>query len=110
MYWNDSCGPLDPVTGWAGFAALERLNSLMAKTTEELSAERLAKVERRRLAAEAGAQAIAEIERDAIAVRKNMERLRALRKIRDAEAAAQAGPAPSAPTARRTRRIKRIVR
>ncbi|GKQ52168.1 hypothetical protein [Bradyrhizobium sp. Ce-3] len=81
----------------------------MAKTTEELSAERLAKAERRRLAAESGAQAIAEIERDAIAVRKNMERLRALRETRDA-AAAQVGPAPSAPAAKRSKRIKRIVR
>lgn len=82
----------------------------MAKKPEELSAERLAKAQRQRLAAEAGAQAIAEVERDAIAVRRNMVRLRALREARDAEAAAQAGPAPSAPAAKRTKRIKRIVR
>ncbi|MCP1854057.1 MULTISPECIES: hypothetical protein [unclassified Bradyrhizobium] len=86
----------------------------MAKKPEELSAERLAKAQRHRLAAEAGAQAIAEVERDAIAVRKNMVRLRALREARDAEAAAaQAGSAPAGTAsvaAKRTKRVKRIVR
>ena len=71
----------------------------------------LARADRQRLAAEEGARAIAEIERDGIAVRKNMERLRALREARDAEAAR--GPAtvtPEAAKAKTARRVKRVAR
>jgi len=51
-----------------------------------LSPTSIARAERQRVAAEEGAQAIAEIEREAAAVRKNMERLRALREAKEAEA------------------------
>lgn len=67
----------------------------------------LAKADRQRLAAEEGARAIAEVERKALAVRKNMERLRALREAREAEAAAEPAPAPAAA---KKPRVKRIVR
>ncbi|MCC8960300.1 hypothetical protein H8B02_44945, partial [Bradyrhizobium sp. Pear77] len=50
-----------------------------------------------------------EVERDATAIRKNMERLRALREAREAQAAAEAELAP-APIARKKARVKRIVR
>jgi hypothetical protein len=45
----------------------------------ELSPESIAKANRRRIAAEEGRQALAEVERKANAVRDNMARLRALR-------------------------------
>jgi hypothetical protein len=50
-----------------------------------LSPTSIERAERQRVAAEEGARAIAEIERDAAAVRKNMERLRALREAKEAE-------------------------
>lgn len=69
----------------------------------------LARADRQRLAAEEGARAMADVERDALAVRKNMERLRALREAREAEAATEAELA-QAPVARKKARVKRIVR
>ncbi|MBR0794207.1 hypothetical protein JQ615_02270 [Bradyrhizobium jicamae] len=77
----------------------------------DLSPESLARAERQRLAAEEGARAMAEVERDAIAVRKNMERLRALREARDAEGSqGEAATAADAPAKKAVRRVKRIVR
>ncbi len=80
---------------------------MAARKPFDPSPESLARADRQRIAAEEGARAIAEVERDAIAVRKNMERLRALREARDAEAAATP-PAITAPKI--ARRVKRIVR
>lgn len=51
----------------------------------ESSPESIARANRQRLAAEEGARAMADVEQKAIAVRKNMERLRALREAREAE-------------------------
>ncbi|WGR94891.1 hypothetical protein MTX26_02425 [Bradyrhizobium sp. ISRA443] len=82
----------------------------MTARKPNLSPASLARADRQRLAAEEGARAMAEVEREALAVRKNMERLRALREARDAEAASDATPASSAPRPKLTRRVKRIVR
>jgi len=49
------------------------------------SPERIARANRQRLASEEGARAMADIEQRAAAVRKNMDRLRALREARDAQ-------------------------
>lgn len=49
------------------------------------SPESIARADRQRLAVEEGARAMADVEQNAIAVRKNMERLRALRQAREAE-------------------------
>jgi hypothetical protein len=54
------------------------------KKSAEPSPQSIARAERQRLASEEGARAMADIERDAVAVRKNMERLRALRKAKEA--------------------------
>lgn len=55
----------------------------------------LARAERMRIAAEAGAEARAHFQAQDIAVRKNMERLRAMRLAKEAEAAsASPDPAP----------------
>jgi hypothetical protein len=63
----------------------------------ELSPEKIARANRQRLALEEGAKAMADVEREAVAVRKNMERLRALREAREAEEAktqSSLSPAP----------------
>ncbi len=67
------------------------------KKSTEPSAESIARANRRRLDMEDGARAIAEVERNAIAVRKNMQRLRALREAREAEQPSQ----PAAPARKR---------
>jgi hypothetical protein len=51
------------------------------------SPESIARANRQRLAAEEGARAMADVERQAVEVRKNMERLRAMREAREAEEA-----------------------
>jgi hypothetical protein len=58
---------------------------MAGKKPAEPSPENIARANRQRLAAEEGARAMADIEQKAIAVRKNMERLRALREVREAE-------------------------
>ena len=61
------------------------LDKMAGQKSAEPSPESVARVNRRRLAAEEGARAMADVEQKAIAVRKNMERLRALREAREAE-------------------------
>jgi hypothetical protein len=62
------------------------LDAKMAgKKSAEPSPESIARANRQRLAAEEGARAMVDVEQKAIAVRKNMERLRALRQAREAE-------------------------
>ena len=61
------------------------LDKMVAKKSAEPSPESIARANRQRLAAEEGARALADVEQKAIAVRKNMERLRALREAREAE-------------------------
>jgi hypothetical protein len=72
------------------------------KKTADPSPESIARANRQRLAAEEGARAMADVERQAIAVRKNMERLRALRQAREAEdARTEAVSAPEAKARRK---------
>lgn len=80
---------------------------MAARTPAAPTPDSLARAERQRLAAEEGARAMADVARDAIAVRQNMERLRALRQARDADAAQTETEAAKPKTARR---VKRIVR
>lgn len=60
---------------------------MAGKRSNEPSPESMARAERLRLAREEGAKAMADVTRDAVAVRRNMERLRALRQAREAEQA-----------------------
>jgi hypothetical protein len=64
--------------------------------TKAPSPSKLARIERMRIAAEEGAEARAEVQARDVAIRKNMEKLRALRLARDAEEAARPKPAPTA--------------
>ena len=72
------------------------------KKTAELSPESIARAERQRLAVEEGARAMVDVAQQAIAVRKNMERLRALREAREVEEARTSAPVP--PTAKKKRK------
>ena len=66
---------------------------MVAKKSAEPSPESIARANRQRSAAEEAARAMADVEQKAIAVRKNMERLRALREAREAEGVRVAVPA-----------------
>ena len=69
---------------------------MTAKRPAELSSEAIARSDRKRLAAEEGARALADVEKQAIDVRKNMARLREVREAKEAaDAVLQAAlPAP----------------
>ena len=75
---------------------------MSARKSAEPSPEAIARTNRQRLAAEEGVRAMADAERQAVDVRKNMARLRELRKAKEAaDATLQASlPAP-APTKRK---------
>jgi hypothetical protein len=79
---------------WAGFAFVE-LDTMADKKPTEKSPESLARVNRQRLAAEEGARAMADVEQKSVAVRRNMERLRALRQAREEEEAKIQASAPA---------------
>jgi hypothetical protein len=64
---------------------LQNWKKMAGKKSTDPSPESIARANRQRLAAEEGARAMADVEREAVAVRKNMERLRALRETREAE-------------------------
>jgi hypothetical protein len=68
----------------------------------EPSPESIARANRQRLAQEEGVRAMEDVARDAVSVRKNMERLRALRQAREAEQAAS--PPPPDPPAKKKKR------
>jgi hypothetical protein len=67
--------------------------------TKQPTTSQLARAERMRIAAETGAEARAHFQAQAIAVRKNMERLREMRLAKETEDAASA-PADAAPKQR----------
>lgn len=75
------------------------------KSTEP-SAETRARANRRHLAQEEGVRAMADIEQKGIALRKNMERLRALREAREAQAASAPSTLPGAATKKRKKAIR----
>lgn len=70
----------------------------------EPSSESVARANRQRLAHEEGARAMADAEQKAIAVRKNMERLRALRQAKEAQEAG-AQPDLSRPSTKKRRKF-----
>jgi hypothetical protein len=55
------------------------------KKSAQPSAASIARADRQRLASEEGARAMADVERQAMAIRQNMERLRVLREAKRAE-------------------------
>jgi hypothetical protein len=79
---------------------------MAGKKSGDPSPESIARANRQRLAFEEGIRAMADVEREAAAVRKNMERLRALREAREAEAVRTEATAGSATA--KTKRKKRV--
>jgi hypothetical protein len=75
---------------------------MVRRKSSEPSAESIARANRQRLAQEEGVRAMADIEQRGLAVRKNMERLRALREA--SEALATSTP-PKAPARKRKKTI-----
>ena len=71
------------------------------------TATSLARAERQRVAAEEGARAMADVERKAVSVRSNMERLRALRQAKEAVDATAQAALPPAP--KKKRKAKRTL-
>ena len=58
---------------------------MVSKKPAEPSPESVARANRQRLAREEGALAMEAVEQKAVAIRKNMERLRALREAKEAQ-------------------------
>ena len=80
---------------------------MSAKKPAEPSPEHIARSNRKRLAAEEGALAIADVQRQGVEIRKNMARLRELRKTKEvADALHQASLPPPAPK-KRARKLPR---
>jgi len=73
---------------------------MAGKKPAEPTPESIARANRQRLAAEEGARALLDFEQKAVAVRKNMERLRALREAKQVEDASNP-PAVAAPKKKR---------
>jgi hypothetical protein len=67
---------------------------MVDRKSTELSPESIVRTNRKRLAVEEGARAMADVEQEAVAVRKNMERLRALREAKEADEARKSAVVP----------------
>ena len=80
---------------------------MSARKSAVPSPEAIARADRQRLAAEEGVWAIADVERQAIEVRKNMARLRELREAKEAADAAHAATLPAPAPKKRTRKLLR---
>ena len=78
----------------------------MADRKSEPSPESVARANRQRLAQEEGLRAMADVARDGVAIRKNMERLRALRQAREAEQAALP-PAELPDSSKKKKRVRK---
>jgi hypothetical protein len=79
---------------------------MSSKKSAESSPESIARAERQRLAHEDGERAMADLERQATAVRSNMERLRALRQAREADEMKNPIPAPAVKKKRKSRIVR----
>jgi len=80
---------------------------MSARKSAVPSPEAIARAQRQLLAAEEGARAIADVERQGVEVRKNMARLRELREAKEAADAAVAEALPAPPPKKRTRKSQR---
>jgi hypothetical protein len=79
---------------------------MAGKKSGDPSPESVARANRQRLAFEEGIRAMADVEREAAAVRKNMDRLRALREAKQAEAVLT--EAATGTAGAKTKRKKRV--
>ena len=79
---------------------------MSGKKSAEQSPQSIARTNRQRLAAEEGTRAMADVERQAVDVRKNMARLR---EQREAKEAADATLQPSLPAPTLTKRKRKLT-
>ncbi|RJF68616.1 transcriptional regulator [Rhodopseudomonas palustris] len=70
---------------------------MVDKNDTERSPTSIERARKKQLAQEEGSRMMAQFQQEAVAVRKNMERLRALRLAKESEAEAQADSEPAAP-------------
>ena len=77
---------------------------MSARKSAEPSPESVARSDRQRLAAQEGAQAMLDAEKQAVDVRKNMARLRELREAREAADATRQASLPAPSVTRRKRK------
>jgi hypothetical protein len=77
------------------------------RKSSEPSPESVARANRQRLAQEEGLRAMADVAKDAVAIRKNMERLRALREAHEAEQAALPPAAPADAANKKKKRTRK---
>ncbi|MCK1421850.1 transcriptional regulator [Bradyrhizobium sp. 147] len=80
---------------------------MSAKRSAEPSPEAVARSNRQRLAAEEGARAMADAEKQAVDVRKNMARLRELREAKEVADATLQASLPAPVTAKRNKKLRR---
>ena len=80
---------------------------MCGKKPAESSPEGIARSNRKRLAAEEGALAIADVQKQAVEVRKNMARLRELRQTKEAADAIRQASLPAPAPKKRTRKLPR---
>ncbi|MBR0841332.1 transcriptional regulator [Bradyrhizobium liaoningense] len=80
---------------------------MSAKKSAEPSPEAIARSDRQRLAAEEGARAMADAEKQAVDVRKNMARLRELREAKEAADATLQASLPAPVPAKRKKKLLR---
>ena len=80
---------------------------MVSRKLTEPSPESIARANRQRLAQEEGVRAMADVERSAVAIRKNMDRLRALRVAREAEEASAPTIVPDAPKKKRKKAVSK---
>jgi hypothetical protein len=104
MYWN-GIAARSIVTVERALFRCRSGKRMAGKKSDDPSPESIARANRQRIAMEEGARAMADVERQAVAVRKNMERLRALREAKEAEALKHA-----ATTGKATANVKRKKR
>jgi len=80
---------------------------MSGKRSAEPSPESIARSNRQRLAAEEGARAMVDAERQAVDIRKNMARLRELRVAREAAEATLQASLPAPAPAKRKKKLPR---
>jgi hypothetical protein len=80
---------------------------MSGKKPAEPSPESISRANRQRLAQEEGARAMADLEKQAVEIRKNMQRLRALREAKEADEVSGGTVLPQLIGKRRKRRIVR---
>ena len=78
---------------------------MVSRKPAEPSPVSVARANRQRLAREEGVRAMADVEKSAIAVRKNMERLRALREAKEAQEASAPAAVPDLSRKKRSKTV-----